>query len=247
MPLRILFLLTLLSGIVYADENVLPDHLVYGIPHESDLILSRTGFSIGYSQKYRQAIWVSYILSAKQLSGKQVPRSNVFQVDPAIDYNPVQPQDYVKTGYDRGHLAPAADMAYSVETMQHSFLMTNISPQLPGCNRGIWKRVENQIRRWAVKEKNLYIITGPLFADNNKMLGKTELPVPYAFYKIILTRTPPMKMIAFIIPNQTTKRRIHSFVVTVDYVEKVTGYDFFSNLPDEIENELEASAHFYDW
>ncbi len=244
---RILPFFIFLSVIVHAGENLLPDHLVYGIPHNSDLILNRTGFSFGYSRKYRQAIWVSYILNAGQISGKQVRRSNIFQPDPAIKYNPVQPQDYAKTGYDRGHLAPAADMTYSMETMRHSFFMTNISPQLPGCNRGIWKRVENQIRRWAVKEESLYVITGPLFNSDSKMLGHTEIPIPYAFYKIVLDRTPPMKMIAFIVPNQTTKRRIHSFVTTVDAVEALTGYDFFSNLPDEQESKLEAAADFNKW
>ncbi len=247
MFLRSFLLFLLFSGTVFAAGNVLPDHLVYGIPYEPDLVLNRSGFALGYSQKYRQAIWVSYTLTAEQLSGQQVLRSNVFQADPAIKYKPVQPQDYVKTGYDRGHLAPAADMTYSMETMEHSFFMTNISPQIPGCNRGIWKRVENQVRRWAVKENCLYIITGPLFKKEHKTLGNTEIPIPYAFYKIILDSTPPMKMIAFIVPNQTTKRRVYSFVTSVDAVEKLTGYDFFSELPDEIENGLEAHYNFADW
>lgn len=247
MIFRILSIWILLSSCVCSGENILLDHLTYGIPQETDLLLSRTGFSIGYSQKYRQAIWVSYILTAEQLEKKQIDRINVFQVDPAVKYHPVLPQNYSGTGYDRGHLAPAADMTYSVETMKYSFFMTNISPQIPGCNRGIWRRVENQVRRWAFKEKSLSVITGPLFKDEGKTLGNTEIPIPYAFYKVILDVTPPMKMIAFLIPNKTTKRRIQSFVVTVDDIEKLTGYDFFSKLPDGMENELESKSDFFIW
>ncbi len=154
---------------------------------------------------------------------------------------------YTKTGYDRGHLASAADMAYSVETMTNSFFMSNISPQIPGCNRGIWKRLEKQVRMWAIKEQKLCVITGPIFQPRAQTLGKTDIPIPAAFYKVILDMTPPMKMIGFIVPNETTKRRLHSFVVTVDEVEKITGYDFFRELPDEIENKLESNCNFMDW
>ena len=139
---------------IFASGNI-----SLGIPGESDILLNRQGFSLGYSHKYRQALWVSYILTKEQLQQKQVKRSDKFSSDPAIIKNPVVPQNYNKTGYDRGHLAPAADMTYSVPSMQNSFFMTNISPQIPGCNRGIWKRLENQVRRWTIQEEKLYIIT----------------------------------------------------------------------------------------
>ena len=125
--------------------------------------------------------------------------------------------------------------------------MSNISPQIPGCNRGIWKRLEKQVRMWAIKEQKLCVITGPIFQPRAQTLGKTDIPIPAAFYKVILDMTPPMKMIGFIVPNETTKRRLHSFVVTVDEVEKITGYDFFRELPDEIENKLESNCNFMDW
>ena len=145
---------------IFASGNI-----SLGIPGGSDILLNRRAFSLGYSHKYRQALWVSYILTKEQLQQKQVKRSDKFSSDPAIIKNPVVPQNYNKTGYDRGHLAPAADMTYSVPSMQNSFFMTNISPQIPGCNRGIWKRLENQVRRWAIQEEKLYIITGPIFTQ----------------------------------------------------------------------------------
>ena len=238
---KILFALLLPLSLLAADG------LLSGIPFEADLLLKKDGFTLGYSFKYRQAVWVAYTLSAENLLAKQVRRKDKFRPDPQVKFQPVHPKDYSRSAYDKGHLAPAADMTYSVGTMVNSFLMTNISPQLPGCNRGIWKRVETQVRRWAVKEKKLYVITGPVFPENPKLMGKAAIPVPEAFYKVILDLTPPMKMIGFIIPNQTSKRRIASFAVTVDEVERVTGYDFFSELDDELENPLEETSDFSQW
>ena len=73
------------------------------------------------------------------------------------------------------------------------------------------------------------------------------IPVPVAFYKVILDLTPQMKMIGFIVPNQTSKRRIASFAVSVDEVERITGYDFFSTLDDELETNLEKSYNWNLW
>ena len=224
-----------------------PEHLTYGIPSESDLLLNKKGFSLGYSQKYKQAIWVSYILEAHNLQSKQVPRRNKFKPDPSVKNNPVKPSDYSKTGYDRGHLAPAADMTYSVITEQESFYMTNMSPQIPGCNRGIWKRVESQVRDWAIKEEKICVITGPIFAKDYKKMGKADIAVPVAFYKVILDLTPPRKMIAFIIPNEPSKRRIQSFIVPVDKVESITGFHFFSELLDHPDYELKKKSNYADW
>ena len=150
-------------------------------------------------------------------------------------------------GFDKGHLAPAADMTYSFGSMSISFFMTNISPQIPGCNRGIWKRLENQVRRWAVKEGKIYIITGPIFSAKPAVMKTAAISVPVAFYKVILDLTPPMKMIGFIVPNQTSKRRIYSFAVSVDKVEQATSYDFFSQIDDELENCLESNIDIFTW
>lgn len=238
----LLLLFLFLPFFVFAGDN-----LSYGVPVTTDLCISREGFALGYSHKYRQAIWVSYILTKDNLEKEQVKRRNRFRPDPAITHQPVQPKDYTRTGYDRGHLAPAADMTYTYNTMLHSFFMSNISPQIPGCNRGIWKRVEMQTRKWALQEGRLYIITGPIFKGGEKLLGKTNIPIPTAFYKIVLDLTPPVKMIAFIVPNQTTKKRVPSFVVPVDEVEAITGYDFFNTMDEQLEERLEKEADFSAW
>lgn len=232
----------------YSDDKETESlqHISAGLPSPSDILLKRSGFALGYNKKFRQAIWVCYILTAEKLEMPKVPRAR-FRIDPAITSRPVSPKDYSRSGYDRGHLVPAADMTYSIETMNHSFYMSNISPQIPGCNRGIWKRLEQQVRRWVRREKKLFIISGPIFQNTQKKVGKNDIPVPTAFFKIILDMTPPLKMIAFIVPNQTSRRRIKSFAVSVDDVERITGYDFFNTLDDEIENKLEKEKNFSAW
>ena len=238
--LTISFLLTLFSWLIAAESNP-------GIPVEPDLLLPKTGFTLGYSSQYRQAVWVAYTLTAENLLAKQVRRRDKFQADPEVKKHPVHPKDYARSGFDKGHLAPAADMTYSLGSMTDSFFMTNISPQIPGCNRGIWKRLENQVRRWAVKEGKIYIITGPIFSPKPKVMKTAAIPIPVAFYKVILDLTPPMKMIGFIVPNQTSKRRLASFALSVDEVERITGYDFFSELDDELETHLEKSYNWELW
>ena len=230
-----------------SGDGEVPESLYLGVPREPDLLLVRRGFAVGYSNKYRQAVWVSYILSAENLALPQLKRGGKFQADPAVRRDPVHSGEYVRSGFDRGHLAPAADMTYSFETMRNSFYMTNISPQLPACNRGIWKRLETQVRRWAVREGELYVITGPIFDRKPVRMGRRGLPVPAAFYKVILDLSPPRKMIAFIIPNAGSRRRLPGFVTTVDAVEALTGCDFFANLDDEEEEALESVSEFSAW
>lgn len=229
-------------------SEALPEQLVFGIPGPSDLRLDRKGFSLGYDHTTRQAVWVCYILTAEQMTGPRVRRAGKFQADPAVRYRPVKPRDYTRTGYDRGHLAAAADMAYSKETMTHSFYMTNISPQLPGCNRGIWKRLETHVREWAEREGKICVVTGPVFASGaSAQMGTSGIPVPVAFYKVIYDMTPPEKMIGFIVPNAPSKKNVRAFAVTVDAVENAVGLDFFSELDDKEEDRLEREFDLAAW
>ena len=217
------------------------------MPCIPDVIIDRGGFAVGYSNRHRQALWVCYYLTAEQLSQKQIKRAGKFRADPLVKFRPVHPREYDRTGFDRGHLAPAADMAYSRQTMEHSFFMSNISPQLPGCNRGIWKRLETQVREWARRERRLCIVTGPVLGDGDLTMGDTDITVPGAFYKVLLDMTPPLKMIGFLVPNRASCRPVRAFAVTVDEVEATTGMDFFNNLEESLEAMLERQAEINDW
>lgn len=237
----------MIAGIlILAQENA-----VFGIPSETDFVIDRKGFSLGYSKQFGQPLWVVYKLTKENVETKNAVRNNKFKADPLLkDFSPL-PDDYRETGYDRGHLAPAADMAYTVITMDNSFFMSNISPQTPKFNRGIWSRLEKQVRDFALTENEIYVITGPVFKNDDTHLisiGKNNpIIVPYAYYKVIYDLTPPQKMIAFIIPNTGSKKSLAQFAVTVSTVEQMTGLEFFPNLSEEKKKSLEATISITDW
>ncbi|MPN54910.1 Nuclease [bioreactor metagenome] len=142
-------------------------------------------------------------------------------------------------------------MAYTVITMDNSFFMSNISPQTPKFNRGIWSRLEKQVRNFALTENEIYVITGPVFKNDDTRLisiGKNNpIAVPYAYYKVIYDLTPPQKMIAFIIPNTGSKKSLAQFAVTVSTVEQMTGLEFFPTLSDKTKKQLETTISVTDW
>ncbi len=211
-------------------------------------IISHVGFTLSFNIDNRQSNWVAYQLTSKETQAKFI-RKNKFVEDPLI-LNSDFSIDYEKSGFDRGHLAPAADMAFSKIAMEESFYYSNMSPQVPSFNRGIWKQLEAQTRKWAIELDSIYIVTGPIFIDTNSMntIGPHKIAVPEAFYKIILDNQKGQeKVIAFIIKNEMSKNELKSFVVKVDEIEQITKIDFFPNLEDSIENELESSIKINKW
>ena len=109
-------------------------------PIIGEQIVNHLGYSLSYNEKNEQASWVAYELTADQVRGT-VKRKDSFRSDPLIKTGSASLSDYKGSGYDRGHLAPAADMKWSTTAMSESFFMSNMSPQLPGFNRGIWKKL----------------------------------------------------------------------------------------------------------
>ena len=242
------FLLLLVPVFCSAAEKSEFDNLLLGNPGKADIVIDRRGFAVGFSNKHRQPLWVIYKLTAEELQTEPHKRSNRFKHDPLIRQS-AYPQEYTRSGFDRGHLAPAADMAFSKQTMLDSFLMSNMSPQLQGFNRGVWKRLEELVRTIALKEKEIYVVTGAIFPspEEAKHLPAGRITIPKAFYKAIFDLTPPVKMIAFIIPHCSSNQPLQVFAVSVDEVEKQTGLDFFSKLPDDQEEKLEAMVNIKLW
>jgi endonuclease G len=217
------------------------------LPIPSDNLVKHTYYCLSYNEKFEQANWVYYTLTDKMVNGGGEERSNKFKVDLLVSSGSAKSSDYTKSGYDRGHLCPAADMGFSPISMEESFLMSNISPQAPDFNRGIWKELETEVRKWAKKEHKIYVVTGPVFKDNKGAIGADQVLVPGYFFKIIYEETGDPKIIAFVFPNRKSDRPLTDFVVPVDEAEKLTGFDFFSQLPDELENKLESRVDFSEW
>lgn len=204
------------------------DHLKLGVPGKADTIIDRPGYALGYIEYHEQPAWVVYHFTKEEAVTKAVKRSDDFREDPEIPTGSATLADYRRSGYDRGHLAPAADMAFSVKTMKDSFYMSNMSPQKPKFNRGIWKKLEAQVRHFAIAEEDIYIVTGPVLPKTKSLtIGSSKVTVPAYYYKVVYDLTPPEKMIGFLLPNEGSSRRLEDFAVTVDAVEEATGLDFF--------------------
>lgn len=205
-------------------------------------VVSHTYFTLSFHSVHKQAEWVYYRLTPAD-SLIVAGRSKGFREDKQVRRGSALPADYTHSGYDRGHLCPAADMAFSEQAMYETFYMSNISPQHPQFNRGIWKKLEKKVRDWS-RGDTLYVVTGPLFRDVQGVIGKSRVTVPGYFYKIVYF--PRLqRMIAFILPNEGSDRELSSYVVAVDRVEEETGIDFFPQLPDTLENSLEASSDYH--
>ena len=224
------------------------DNLILGVPGPSDTLIEREGYALGYIEKHEQPAWVQYVLTADEVSRAMVNRSDDFRADPYVPTGSATPQDYTRSGYDRGHLAPAADMAYSARTMSESFYMSNMSPQAPQFNRGIWSKLEKLVRHFATREKRIVVVTGPILtAEKAITIGANKVSVPQYYYKVIYDTTPPEKMIAFVLPNEGSNADLRTFVVTVDDVEVMTGLDFFSLVPQLLQEQLESSININAW
>lgn len=210
-------------------------------------VKKRYSYIVSYNHQTRQPNWVAWDLTAEHTMGT-VKRMD-FEDDDDMPAPKGCKADYYNSGYDRGHLCPAGDNKWSARAMRDCFLMTNICPQNPGLNSGAWNSLEQQCRAWAKEYGKLSIVAGPIFLNKqHRKLGRNKVVVPDAFFKVVLRMKPVPKAIGFIYRNQSQKGRKKSdFVNTVDQVERITGFDFFSQLPDNIERKVESRCNINDW
>ena len=213
----------------------------------SETIRKRYSYTVSYNHEMKNPNWVAWKISAEHASGK-VQRM-AFQDDEDMPGPKGYLSDYYNSGYDRGHMCPAADNKWSEKAMEDCFLITNMCPQDNGLNRGMWNSIEQQCRSWAEKYGKVYVVCGPIYLNQqHRKIGKNKVVVPEAFFKVVLRMGDYPQAIGFICRNQSQKgRKKTDFVNSIDEVERITGYDFFSKLPDNIENKVEAKADINEW
>ncbi|MFR3548967.1 DNA/RNA non-specific endonuclease [uncultured Coprobacter sp.] len=213
----------------------------------AEQIIEHEGYTVSYNKNWRLPNWVAYELTRDELRGTAT-RTDKFVVDPYVNGVSATNTDYRKSGFDRGHMAPAADMTWSEMAMKESFYFSNMCPQHPGLNRGAWKDLEEHIRKWARRDSAIAIVCGPLVDERNTTIGRNEVKVPHAFFKVIVSpyvSTP--RGIGFVFKNEKEDAPLSVYAVSIDSVEVLTGMDFFSELPDELENRLESQNNISDW
>ena len=254
-PLILLLLQTL--SFAQVPQNQSSNSHIHNIPHleipkinPSDQIVHHFAYTLNYSESNEQASWVSYLLTREHVTTKVAKRTNKFIVDPLVTTGSATNNDYSKSGYDRGHLSPAGDNAWSATAMQESFYYSNMSPQVPAFNRGIWKKLEEKVRDWAIEYDSLYIVTGGVLTDDLPTIGIDKVSVPNSYYKVILKYSKgDVKGIGFLLPNEGSQEPLQNFVVSIDSVESVTGLDFYPLLPNDQEKAIEGKVclNCWDW
>ena len=212
-------------------------------------IIEHTYYTLSYSEDHEQAEWVQYTLKSDYLNSN-ISRTDNFRTDPLVRTTSAELIDYKGSGYDRGHLAPAADMKYNSSSMSESFFMSNMSPQSASFNRGIWRKIEKQFRDWSYEYGELVIVTGPILnGDYLGSIGPNKVTIPKWYYKVAIDPSNYDRNVAILIKNIGSSESVISFVVTIDYLEEISGLDFFNSLPDEVEASFESSTHtnLWDW
>ena len=215
--------------------------------HIPSQLISRTAYNLSYNKETLCPNWVAWHLTANHADGEWA-RSNDYREDYNVPAPRATNDDYRGSSWSRGHMCPAGDNKWDADAMSETFLLSNMCPQDRGLNSGLWNRIETDCRRWAQKYGSVYIVSGPLlYKKEHVVIGTNKVVVPEAFFKVILCLEGKPKAIGFVVKNNAGEKKKDQYVNTVDEVERITGYDFFSSLPDSIEEKVEAYANIKDW
>ena len=244
-----LLLLFLCVTTVFAQEINLSNVEIPSIKdNRSDRVITHKGYTVSYNYDWKIPNWVAYELTDWEVAG-EVPRYDRFKPDPMVPQGETATtNDYKYSGFDRGHMAPAADMKWDEQAMKESFYLSNICPQNPNLNGGVWKDLEEQVRDLASQKGRIFVVCGPIVTDDSHTLGKNKVVVPQAFFKVLLQEdNGEIHTIGFIYENVSGRKPMSTYATTVDEVETITNIDFFPSLPDEIEDSTEQLIDFSKW
>lgn len=218
------------------------------IDGRNELIVSHQAYTVSYNCDWKIPNWVAYELLAKEVSG-EAPRGDEFMPDPKVpgEYTATT-YDYSHSGYDRGHMIPSGDVKWSQSANNETFYLSNICPQNKNLNRGIWNSLEEQVRKWAKEKGKVYVACGPIVADKHKTIGEHKVAIPDSFFKALLIKeNGKWYSIAFLFPNQSGNNLLVSYALTVNELEAKTGMDFFPELPDNLEEQVEDTVDWEHW
>lgn len=206
-----------------------------------------TGMSVNFNPELHIPNWAAWELTDRETRGG-VQREQKFYCDESVP-GCAETWDYSYSGYDRGHIVPAGDMKWSADAMHSTFSLVNICPQVHSLNAGAWKKLEEKCRKWAQIDGNIIIISGPVLNPApTEFIGDTRVAVPKSFFKVILSpNANPVRGIGFIMPNGKVAGGMQAAACSIDRVEELTGHNFFSALPDDVEKEVEQQCDFHFW
>lgn len=196
-------------------------------------IVKHLGFTVSYSDIMLIPNWVAYELTSEEASAKEVSRTDEFLPDPQIKGRQPDTRDYSNSGFDRGHMAAAADMKWSKQAMVESFYLSNTVPQNRELNAGLWLELEQKCRYWAKKYDRVWIVCGPIITSgHNEPIGVNKVVVPDALFKCVcMQKDGRWTMAAFIFPNLALTGDLTEYIFPVVGVEQKVGINVFNNVP----------------
>lgn len=220
-----------------------------GVPvkqnHKTEVI-KHHAFQLSYNEKHEQSDWVMHVILPDIASGN-VSRTNDFREDSLVKTKTATKSDYWYSGYDRGHLAPSADFRWSKNALSESYMYSNMSPQKPELNRERWSDAEDLLRAYVIKhEKPLVVITGPVLQDTLHQIGENKVSVPYLFYKVAYDPSNG-NAIGFLMINSKCEYPVMSYVVTIDSIESLIGFDLFPHVAKEKQIVFESAKNTDPW
>lgn len=229
------------APIVFEEDFNLPDGI------SGHQIVERPFYTLSYNEEHEQADWVAYKMFPFPDS-LSVKRKDAFRADPMVETGSATLADYKRSGYDRGHLAPAKALSFSKESMKESFFMSNMSPQVGMFNRGIWRLLEAQVYKWSKESDSLYVVTGPVLDNPLGTIGENEVSIPRSYYKAIIRfKDSTATGIGFLLKNEKSRQSYFDFVTSIDSIEQVTGINFYEQFYDELEDKVEANKELSEF
>lgn len=241
---QLVWLLLLPTWLCAADAQFLQ---LQPITQEKQLIYHSDFSTTAFSLEQRATAWTLHSIGPQSV-GYQYERPNRYQAHPVLP-NPENLSAYRGSGWHRGHLIPAGDMHRSKEALEQTFYYTNIVPQDPYFNTGIWLELEKQIRRWAQYHK-LYIFTGAIYQEPESALANSFIKIPSHLYKIVIEPVSETQfhVAAYLFSNDENQPdNLSDALCSIDHLETLTGHNFFHFLPDDIETLLETQKTLPVW
>ena len=221
-----------------------------GASDPNNYLLVNNFMVISYNRDRAIPNWVAWRVTKADMS--KLDRVDSFRPDDRLPkgWTRVTPSDYTGSGFDRGHICPNADRDGSPESMASTFLMTNMTPQTPDLNRGPWEKLEAYLRTLVTRGSDVYIIAG-VYGDKGKLKKKVTIPANNWKIAVVVPAGSPIsainentRIIAVDMPNVKgiLKADWQTYRTTVRQIEQNTGYNLLSNLPQNIQDALEAKT-----
>lgn len=242
------FVRSILIAVIVLALLAAEDNLKYGKPACAGPVLDKKYFVICYDAEHKDPTWVGYALTKDDAATKATGRAGSFRPDAALDKGErAENADYANSGYDKGHMAPANDFKRSLAAMKATFVLSNAVPQRHGVNGGKWAQLEGAVHDFAAEQGTVWVVSGPLYVANKavKTIGANKVAVPTHTFKVVLyvDGNGDKQMFGFVLPNVNKPAgTMSSYALSVAKVEKLTGLEFFGELPAAEQKKLKTAA-----